>query len=463
MSYFPSISQNVTVDTANSSTANINAGATWNSAGTGTSTLGVNSIQVAVAASQNLEIYVDQGRTDSSFQITDTYYYYPSIGNFGITVQAVSAFVRVRAKNTSGATATGVLIDTVLCPIADPMPRSLDRYGNEKVALQSINDLYGFEVENTPTGEMRATAPTRLVGAQFEGTTVDPNFWTVTNTAGGTSTQANAQLTLATNTTANGATSVFSVRRARYVSASANCYRSVVQLGDTGTANNTRRWGVAWGATMPTITDGAYYQISGTTFSIVTLKGGTPTAVDSGSFNGILGTTYTPTTNVATYEIYWTNSKVYFSVGGILLHTVSATTTTWANTVNHHVFMDNVNSAGSTSAVTMSCRVASIRRLGPLLTQPNSRFQSGTVAALVCKYGPGNLHSLVLSSVTSGSVVTLWDNTAASGTTLWSGTITIPAQGVNAPVALDMKGMPFFTGLTLTIATQNSNALVIYE
>ena len=69
MSYFPSISQNVTVDTANSETGAtivpyVNPADIWNYDGVGSSTLGVNAIQLVVSADTNLTIYVDQGNAD---------------------------------------------------------------------------------------------------------------------------------------------------------------------------------------------------------------------------------------------------------------------------------------------------------------------------------------------------------------------------------------------------------------
>ena len=131
MSYFPSISQNVTVDATNSETSfSLASAAIWHTGGLGGPTSGVNAIQIVVTSTRNLEIYVDQGLSTSSFQITDIYNYLTT-KQFGITVQAVSAFVRVRAKNVSDASAT-VTITTVLCPIVEALPRSLEQATTNK-------------------------------------------------------------------------------------------------------------------------------------------------------------------------------------------------------------------------------------------------------------------------------------------------------------------------------------------
>lgn len=463
MTYFRSIVQDVIADPLNSTTDNLGPGAIWNSSGSGTSTLGVAGIQVSLKTDQNCTVYVDQSPDNLNWDISDDYDYYASVGNFGVTVQAVNSYVRVRVKNTGLSATTYLRLQTALCPIVEALPRSLSEDGHLKTHIFGIQDEYGWLAENTPVGELRVTTPTRLVGAQFDGATIDPNFWVATVANSATIAQGNDQIVLTSGTNSAGSAKLNSVRRARYVSASPNGFRGVVQLGDTGTVNNTRQWGVAFGATMPTITDGAYFRISGVTFSIVTNKGGSETVVSSGSFNGNLGASYIPSTNATTYEIYWTNSSVWFVVGSDILHTVSAAASPWSNTMSHYVYMDNVNS-GNTTSVTLSCRVASVRRLGPLLTQPNSKYQSGTTAGVVCKYGAGNLHSMVISGIVSGSVATLYDNTTGSGNVIWSsGTMTIGNQATNLPYPVDFKGLPFFVGLTLVVTTQNSNCLVVYE
>jgi hypothetical protein len=530
MSYFPSISQNVTVDTANSeSGATIlnYSGATdiWNYAGVGTSTVGVNAIQIIVTSTKNLTIYVDQGNADNAFQLTDTYEYLTT-KQFGITVQAVGAFVRVRAKNTSGASATAT-IDTVLCPIVEALPRSLDSRGDLRVAVKSLEDGYGFEVENTPQGDMRVISPVRLAGASFEGSIVDPNFWSVINTSGGTTTQAGGKINLATNTTANGATTFYSVRKARYVIGNANNCRIQGRLGDTGTINNTRRWGAALGAnytltissvtivegdiytdisgnqitilisgTVTTatvystgspvagartytrvsgtgpatltgsafaiasiITDGYYFQISGTTFSVVTSIGGTATPINSGNFNGDIGATYAPTTSVTTYEIYYNTKTVWFVIDGKVLHSVTNSLTPLSNSQTLHVFLSNTNSGGSVTNVTMHTRSASIRRLGLISTESTSKYIT-LATTTILKYGPGRLKSVsVLNTNLNATTFTIYDALSASGTPIAS--ISIPKNAAIAPFTLTFD-LPFHNGLTVVNAN-DVQATIVYE
>lgn len=300
--------------------------------------------------------------------------------------------------------------------------------------------------------EMRTVEPVRLVGTTFIGTTLDTNFWTATIAAsGGTIATADlttmpGALTLSSKTDATGSVIVQSVRKARYTSGSANRYWAQVQFGDTGLADNTKRWGMFDG------TNGAYFKLAGTTLSVCTMKAGAETAVASASWNG---STTTPTLTVANiYEIYITNGKVYFVIGGVLVHTVVASSTTWTATTNLPVRMDNINSDNTTDTV-MYVRVASIYRLGKLETMPQY-FHGTTAATTVLKYGAGTLHRITLNNPT-GTLITIYDNTAGSGTVL--AVIVTPAQA--NPVTLDYN-IPFSTGLAV-VSTGTWDFTLAYE
>lgn len=461
MSYFKHIKQDVVADPNNSSDVNLEAADSTGDTFTGisTSTLGVVGLQVSIKTDQNCHITVDQSPDGINWDIMDEFNYLHSLGGDGWTVQAVNSYVRLRVVNLGSSATTFFRLQLALCPMVEAVPRSLTEDGRLKIEAH-INDNYGFHAENTPIGEIRTAAITKLVGTNFTGSTVDSNFVVVTNANGGTTSQGGAQITLATNTTPNGSTIAASSAAARYSAGNSMRFRAVIQLGDLGVANNRRRWGIGWGATMPTITDGAFFSLEGTTFEISTIKGGSETKVTNGNFNGQLGSTIEVDTNAKTYEIYWTNSKVWFVIGDEILHTVSALTTTWANTMTMYVGMDNVNSSGLDTNHVLYCRVMSISRLGPLLTQPRSKYQVGVTVGNVLKYGPGILHGMIISSMVSTSVVTLYDNVTNSGEIKWSSG---PLPAKTEPIDLDFKNLAFNIGLTLTISVAACNVLIVYE
>lgn len=449
MSYFRHILQDVQADANNSSTTNLAVANTYTFAGESTSTLGVAGIQVSLFADKNCQINVEQSPDGTNWDLVDTYHYTAS-GNFGITVQAISSYVRV-VVTTNAETTTTFRLQTALCPIVEAVPRSLDANGNFKVAMGV--DEYGFGVENTPTGETRVAQPYRLVGANFEGTTIDTRFWTAA--AAGTAasvSQANSQLVVNSGT-ANAATaSVYSNRKSRYVSGYAMRYRAVIQTS-AGLANNVRRWGIGYGASLPTITDGAWFRWNGIVFELQVMKGTSATTITS--FNGNLGATYDPGTSVKTYEIYWTNSKVWFIVGDEILHIHSGSIATWSSTMNFHIFANSVNAAEVTAS-TIEMRVASIHRLGMAETQPAYYYVSGNAATHTLKLGPGILHKIIFNN-TTGTSITIVDN--VTGTTPVIGLITTTTEAIGV---WDYS-VPFNTGLIIITTGNGLDATIVYE
>lgn len=455
------IQQDVTVSAGNSSTTQLDGPNGYTFTGSGVSTLGVNSIQVCVFADKNLIVKVQQDATNTWTRYREDTVFYTANSRgptAGFTVQAVDAYVRVVVTSMNETTTT-FRIDTVLCPVVEAIPRALDVNGNFKVALQG--DTFGNGPPSYSINRELLTTPRyRLVGSQFDGSTIDSNFWS-TSTDGGTVSQAGQQATITSGVSNGKYARLYTVARARYVTGMANLFKAHIRLDDTGTANVKRRWGVAWGAAMPTITDGAYFELDGTSFSIVTLRGTSESRVSSGSFNGVLGYTYSPTTNNTTYEILYSNGGVSFIINGQLLHKVTASGAPWTNTLNLHVWLDVVNS-GNSGAVVYYARMANICRVGELSTQQrNYYFPTGQTAGVVLKYSAGNIRNLVILSATNNSVITLYDNTAASGTVLVS--FTMSTVTTNLPVTVPMDNVQFSNGLTLVVATQNASVRIGYE
>lgn len=328
--------------------------------------------------------------------------------------------------------------------------------GTNTIGKVNLIDGYGFSPEFTPNDEMRTITPYRIVGSTFSGTTLDSNYWTLANSAaGGTAPLLAGEMEVKSGATANNVTSVTSTRTARYIGGSSNRWRGIIRLPDVNTANIKRRWGVF------NATDGAFFELDGTTFRIVTRKT-TDTQVNSGSFNGAVAS-YTPTTNNTTYEIYYNNSKVYFVIGGVLIHTVTAATATWANTINLPARIESGNYNDSVTTTSIYSRNMVITRLGPAVTLPRYYyFAVGQTAGVVLKVGQGNIHSLLISQVSNTANVSIAD--AASGTTplIW----TSGGMGANTvpfPVPFGPVGCPFFNGLTLIVSGANAAVTVIYE
>jgi hypothetical protein len=299
---------------------------------------------------------------------------------------------------------------------------------------------------------LRTYEPTVLVGASFEGTTLDTNFWTATVANGGTVTQDGEAL-LETNTTANGTAQLDSVRKARKIPGTVNQFRAVGHFETDPQANNVRTLGVY------DDDNGAFFKLDGTTLKVVTRKGGVDTEVSSGSFNGDVSS-ITPDTEIHRWAITYTAVAAKFWYDSDLVHTVSSTSEPWTESLTEGIRLENNNLGGNTTDNKMHFQLLTILRFGKLQTEAISKYQSGTIAGLILKYGAGELKRAIISGVVNNSVITLYDNTAASGTILWSsGTMGAQTQ----PFSLDFGDLPFSTGLTLAITGANSNITVVYE
>ena len=182
--------------------------------------------------------------------------------------------------------------------------------------------------------------------------------------------------------------------------------------------------------------------------------------MNSGSFNGVLGSVYSPGLNVQTYEIYWTNSKVYFVVNGDVLHTVSASSSTWSNTMSFYVFTDNINSGTVANNVILNMRSGTIYRLGQPITTPTHYYHAnGTQTGINLKLGLGTLQRIIFQSA-NNAIITLSDSTTTTTPVIWAST---GAAAVSQPALLDFGGIPFYNGLRLTVSGGNAQATITYE
>lgn len=327
-----------------------------------------------------------------------------------------------------------------------------------------ITDSWGDEIGSTMLDQLMVAEPHRLSGGVFNGTTPDTNFYIATTTANGTTTISNSLLDLATTADSGSSAKLHSGSLARYVGANMNAFRSITRLGDIGAVGNTRQWGVINGSgrdVFSSFTDGFYFQLSTTTFSICSLTVGVQSCVSSGSFNGEV-TTWIPDINFHTYEILYTNKRIDFYIDKVYVHGFTQTTSVIAATRHFKPFSSNVNT-GVGSVTHLYNQVITISRYGSAVTQAKTVFQAGTTAGILAKNGPGAIHKLIIANVTVNSVITIYDGLSTAGTVLWtSGTM----ESKTSPYYIDLDGvggMNFETGFFFTITGANANLLIKFE
>jgi hypothetical protein len=183
--------------------------------------------------------------------------------------------------------------------------------------------------------------------------------------------------------------------------------------------------------------------------------------VASGSFVGDRGVGYSVDLNSHTYEIYWTNSKAWWLIDGILIHTSSGTAAPLVSVLSLKIGAQSQNATAAVqSDNVVSCRALTISRLGQLTTQPVIKY---ITTSAIQKRGPGNLHGITVSGQANGAAVMLYDAlSAVGGTELCNLTFAYPNTPTIVPVSVDLKGAPFSTGLYVAI-TGTPKVSLIFE
>ena len=453
MSYIKHIKQEVEADAGNSSTTNLTSASSpvaYEFTGVSKSTLGVNGLQWSLKTDQNATVCVEESDDETNWDIAYCFDYIASKGGRGETVQATKAFWRLVVTLTGTEDTTYFRLGAVLCPIAVPLPSNLSADGRLKVEAHIVGET-DRHVWVNPTNELNISPVPRLVGTAFEGATIDTHFWTPTITNAGTVAQTNGIMTLRTNTTTGATTKLVSGRRARFVAGSAMRFASGM-MSTTPYAGNTKRVG-------PYDDDnGFFYQMVNTTFSVGTRINTTDTLVNSGSFNGSLGATFTPTTG--TYyklDIEYNPLGVFFYINGKLLHSIMSAGL--SGTMTLPITMENNNTAvdDDTSFNSMGAYIA---RYGELTTAPTTEYSSGTQAEVICKRGAGVIRGLVLGDITAGSIITLFDGLVATGTEIWSSG---SSERKAVPFDIDFYNTPFNIGLSYSVTSAASNITIVYE
>jgi len=318
-------------------------------------------------------------------------------------------------------------------------------------------DSWGDEIGSTMIDEMMVSEKRRICGGVFNGTTPDTNFYTTVASANGTATISNSVIDTKVTADSGSNVLVYTNTVGRYIGGNMNHLRGIFRVGDTGKTNNTRQIGVT---ALSDLADSFYFQLSGTTFSIVANTTGlAQIKIDNGSFNGD-NLSYLIDTNFHTWEILFTNKRIQFYIDKVLIHTFTETTTPICGTRHLRPFIRNTNT-GVGSEAHLYCQSLTILSWGSIKTQPKYYYQAGTTAGVLLKTGIGSLHMLNISGVVNNATVTLYDGTSTAGTVIYSsGAMTNQTIPLTIPFN---DGIQFANGLFLTITAANCNAQVIYE
>lgn len=286
--------------------------------------------------------------------------------------------------------------------------------------------------------------------------TFDANAWTTAHVGSGSATHTAGELDVGTGTTANSVGKLTSIQNGRQLAGTTQKVTQVIRTNNAGVANNIRRWGLF------DDNNGFFYQLSGTTFSIGYRKAGVDTVINYGNWNGpfdVGGGLPIDLTLMQQYDIVFGGLSCRWVINGRNAHSIGTNTLSAPLTqvLSLPFRFESINSGGITSDNRLFGRGASFRRLGPGDVTPRYRNIT-TAATTVVKTGSGTLRRVVVGNPSAGGTISIFDNTAGSGTSI--GIIAIPGA-TNSPFQLEY-GLEFSTGLTVVTSTAN-NVTVIFD
>lgn len=303
-------------------------------------------------------------------------------------------------------------------------------------------------VKVSPFGSIISAEITKLAGGSFHGSALDSNIWTETVGVTGSSSLSGGIITLNPGLLVTGRVLETSAQVGRFAPSHPNFFLGRFAFGDTGDANNIRRIGCF------TATDGFFFELNGTTPRLVTRKASSDTAITS--FNGT-SSAWTIDTDFHNYEVRVTAGTLSFFVDGNWVHTAAFTTTTWGATLHVPIAFESVNSGVVVGTPTLKSSVVSYSRFGEHTGRPlYKNIASATTTVL--KTGVGTLHDILINKKgTAGATMTIYDNSAGSGTII--GTFDLTAVNIGGIDA----DLDFYTGLTIVTTGATIDVTITWE
>lgn len=271
------MTHNIFVSLNNSSTANLNSGATFT--GVADNNLNATTVQINFKADQPCTIVVEQSNDGANWDFEDSFYYDVDGGETRIFV-AAGSFVRVKVTNNGTSATTYFNLQTILVPIQGVWPRALSERGNFKTTINEI----GHDVDSL------ITADKSIDGASINSTRVKKlsgnfslpisnNDVSTSSTGTGTVTSASSMAIIATGTGVTSSAKL-NTNQSNTYSVSKEAYAFCAVKFTTPTNVNSEQRVGPYSAT-----DGLWIGSKGLSFGITTRQNSVDTFVDRTAFS----------------------------------------------------------------------------------------------------------------------------------------------------------------------------------
>lgn len=157
-------------------------------------------------------------------------------------------------------------------------------------------------------GVLKSGTTIPVLKGNFPGTSLDTDQWLQILSNSASLSVADGMSRLQSGTNSAGSVALCSRRNGRFEAGQVTVFQSGVRAG-AGQANNIRIWGLRSFDGQ----EGIYFKWNGTTFQVVSLKGGTETAVDADDFNT---NRFIPEDKNSTYRIEYSAGRAIFYAAG---------------------------------------------------------------------------------------------------------------------------------------------------
>ena len=386
------------------------------------------------------------------WDISDFFEFNSVKGIYAETTGAINSYFRVRVCSIALVTSEFFRLQSILCPIASPLPRALTHLGNLKTEAMLTWNPTSLHALIDHTNHLSVATTSRLVGVVFNETQKDGNFWVDAVTGTGAVTLADNIYSLVSSGDTGTAT-LNSVRVAQFVPGTTNVFRAIAKTRLDGTtlggSGNILRLG-------PYNADnGFFFELDDATFTIVSRTGGVDTKyaiADWNKSNHVLDIT-----KYHVFDIHYSVESVEFYGDGELLHQLSIVDQVTRYSKSNAMPITFESNSGGVTASYLDIAVAVIWRMGSLKSAPALKHIDDTTST-VCKYSGGVLHKVIIGTGNNNAVITVWDNITNAAPVM--SVIKLPNS--TEPVVLPFDA-PFYTGLTIQSDDPAVDITVIYE
>lgn len=318
--------------------------------------------------------------------------------------------------------------------------------------IELVNSETNTQVDINTNGAMQVVKLVLLAGDGFSNT-LDTYRYSSTPVGTGAVTIDTCAALLNTGVTANSSISIVSTQRARCNYGKINMFLSTLRL-NTFAADNITEWGIQLSGT-----DRFGFRQTGSEFGVFINKGGVDTYVSSANFTGVFQTgdgAFTQNNSFNDYVIHYSQARISFWVNGSLLHEIKAVSTILP-VLCGKAFITSTNINDSITDVTRTLLGLVIYSEGDVVNSPLfHNYSSGENETVTLKNTAGVLQAVSITKSGAGGTLTVYDNTAGSGTVIAIFDLNAPASVANH--TFGTNGINFSNGLTYVVAGTPTNA-----